>query len=83
MYPYVTRMLPVSVYPYGVLVKILGRKITRLPKLSISWATDGTKLLVKSVCETKPKSSFLVWAPTCVPGQLANQDDGKLETHFR
>ena len=60
----------------------LGRMVTRLPKLSISCATDGTKLLVKSVCETKPKSSFSVWAHTFVPGQLANQDDGKLETHF-
>ena len=29
-------------------------------------ATDGTKFLVKSVCETSPKSLFK--APTCVPG---------------
>ena len=31
-----------------------------------SLATDRTKLLVKSVCETALKSLF--WDPTCVPG---------------
>ena len=32
----------------------------------VACATDGTKFLVKSVCETSLKSLFK--APTCVPG---------------
>ena len=32
----------------------------------LACATDETRLLVKSVCETAPKS--LSWSPTCVPG---------------
>ena len=32
----------------------------------VACTIDGNELLVKSVCETAPKS--LLWIPTCVPG---------------
>ena len=49
----------------------LFRGITRLYTysliiISIACTTDGTKLLVKSICETVLK--FLFWVPTCEPG---------------
>ena len=33
--------------------------------LKVACPTEGTKLLVQSLCETGPKSLF--WAPICVP----------------
>ena len=60
----------------------------------VAYAEDGTKLLVKSVCKTVPKSLF--WSSTCVPGfeyvlwlacfkyhcPLINLVEGKFETSF-
>ena len=43
----------------------LNQKLERRQQLA-TCATNGTKLLVKSVCETALKSLFL--APTCAPG---------------
>ena len=34
----------------------------------VAWATDGTKLLVKSICETAPKSLFRDL--NCIPGRI-------------
>ena len=62
----------------------------------LACATDGTKLLAKSVSSTVPKK-YLFWAHICVPGfqytlwldclkchcRFANQVEGKLETQFR
>ena len=36
--------------------------------MRVAWATDGTKLLVKSICETAPKSLFRDL--NCVPGRI-------------
>ena len=62
----------------------------------LACATDGTKLLAKSVSSTVPKK-YLFWAHICVPGfqytpwldclkchcRFASQVEGKLETQFR
>ena len=54
----------------NVLMQIFSFKLTVigiLPRAHcVASATDGTKFMVKSVCETSPKSFFE--APTCVPG---------------
>ena len=51
-------------------MQIFSLKLTVLSILPmahcVASATDGTKFLVKSVCETSPKSLFQ--APTCVQG---------------
>ena len=36
--------------------------------MRVAWATDGTKLLVKSICEAAPK--FLFRDLNCVPGRI-------------
>ena len=43
-----------------------GRSNVSFCFLTLASATDGTKFLVNSVCETAPKSLF--WVPTCVMG---------------
>ena len=94
MYPYVTGMLPVSVYPCGVLVKLLRSPLkeknsTRVER-SLAFPSYPFPVPQMEVnfwlrpCAKQSQNPYSqVWAPTFVPGQFANQDDGKLETHFR
>ena len=56
---------------FDIPVSLFFRGVTRLYTdsliiISIACTTDGTKLLVKSICETVLK--FLFWVPTCEPG---------------
>jgi len=54
------------VFTNGSFGKVTGQDARVSGRLAVACATDGTKLLVKSVCDIAPKSLF--WVSTFVPG---------------
>ena len=53
--------------------KQTNKQTNKQTSLELACTTDGSKLLIKSVCETAPKSCF--WAPTRVFQDLSTCHD--------